>query len=123
MQKRNISKPRKISDGIKAERIAERFLCRHGYRLIERNFHSRVGEVDLIMRWQDVYVFVEVRYRATTSRGNASESITPSKYQRCLKTAQYWLMKNKLLNSQYQIDVIAIDGSLMIHNITWLQAV
>ncbi|MBM6549879.1 YraN family protein [Marinomonas ostreistagni] len=121
--------PRKITSNIKktngdaAERIAEHFLTQQGYVLLERNFNSKVGEIDLIMRSGHTYVFVEVRYRANSSRGSASESVTHYKYQRCLKTAQYWLMKNNLANSQFQIDVVAIDGRLRADNITWLAAV
>lgn len=122
MQKRTQNKGIN-ANGAMAERIAEHYLCKHGYIFIDRNFHSKVGEIDLIMRNGHTYVFVEVRYRANGSRGNASESITHYKYQRCLKTAQYWLLKNNLANSQYQIDVIAIDGRLREENITWLIAV
>lgn len=124
MLKRVISRNRKTSsNGEKAERLAEHFLTLQGYQPIARNFHSRVGEVDLIMRHQSTYVFVEVRYRADSSRGSASESITQNKYRRVLKTAEYWLIKNNLQHSQYQIDVIAIDGSLDLQHINWLQAV
>ncbi|SBT18638.1 hypothetical protein MGA5115_02785 [Marinomonas gallaica] len=123
MLKKVISPRKKSSDGEKAERLAEQFLVSQGYVAIARNFHSRVGEVDLIMQHRSTYVFVEVRYRANATRGSASESITAAKYRRILKTAEYWLMKNNLQHSQYQIDVIAIDGLLDLHHIDWLQAV
>lgn len=121
--------PRKIisniqkTNGDAAERIAAQFLSKQGYTLLERNFQCRAGEIDLIMRHGRTYVFVEVRYRTNRSRGSASESVTQYKYQRCLKTAQYWLMKHNLSSSQYQIDVVAIDGRLKEDNITWLAAV
>ncbi len=123
MLKRNTLKNRKHADGQQAEALAEAYLIKQGYQPLERNFHSRVGEVDLIMRQHNTYVFVEVRYRANASRGKAVESITQHKYQRCLKTAQYWLMKHHLSGSQFQIDVIAIDGSLDEQHITWMPAV
>lgn len=113
----------KRTDGQRAEALAESFLIKHGYRPIERNFHSRAGEVDLIMQKPGAYVFVEVRYRANASRGKAAESITQHKYMRCLKTAQYWLMTHHLSGSQFQIDVVAIDGALQEENISWLPAV
>lgn len=123
MLKRNTSKNQKRADGQQAEALAEAYLIKQGYRPVTRNFHSRVGEVDLIMQKNTTYVFVEVRYRANASRGKAAESITQHKYMRCLKTAQFWLMKHHLSDSQFQIDVIAIDGGLYEENITWLPAV
>ncbi|SBS27302.1 hypothetical protein MAQ5080_00777 [Marinomonas aquimarina] len=123
MLRKVISPRKKLNDGAAAEQLAERYLVEQGYQCIARNFHSRVGEVDLIMRHGNTIVFVEVRYRANTSRGTASESVTKHKYLRCLKTAEYWLTKNNLQNSQYQIDVIAIDGQLSVDNLHWLQAV
>ena len=123
MLRKVISPRRKRNDGAKAEQLAEHYLVQQGYQFIARNFHSRQGEVDLIMRNGPTIVFVEVRYRAAASRGSAAESITKQKYLRCLKTAEYWLIKNNLQSSQYQIDVIAIDGPLDINNIHWLKAV
>lgn len=121
--RKKITSNLKNTNGAIAERIAENFLVSKGYELLERNFSSRAGEIDLIMRHRHMYVFVEVRYRANATRGSASESITQYKYQRCLKTAQYWLMKHQLEHSQYQIDVVAIDGRLTEDNITWLPAI
>lgn len=122
MQNKNTGN-QKRTDGQKAEALAEAFLIKQGYRPLERNFHSRAGEVDLIMHKPGAYVFVEVRYRANASRGRAAESITQHKYTRCLKTAQYWLIKHHLSGSQFQIDVVAIDGALLEENISWLPAV
>ena len=84
MLRKIISAKKKSSDGEKAERLAEQFLIEQGYQAIARNFHSRVGEIDIIMQNRSTYVFVEVRYRANATRGSASESITPHKYRRIL---------------------------------------
>ncbi|MCC4275204.1 YraN family protein [Marinomonas communis] len=125
MLRKVISPTKKQSDGAKAERLAEQFLVQQGYQLIDRNVHCRAGELDLIMRspCRQSIVFIEVRYRASKARGSASETITRQKFQRCLKSAEFWLMKHNLQQSQYQIDVIAIDGELSQSNIHWLQAV
>lgn len=123
MLKKSISKNQRHLDGKQAEVIAEAYLVKQGYLPLERNFHSKVGEVDLIMKKNNTYVFIEVRYRANDSRGKAVESVTTHKYMRCLKTAQFWLMKHQLSDSQFQIDIVAIDGSLYEENITWLPAV
>ena len=125
MLRKAISLTKKQIDGSKAERLAEQFLLQQGLELIERNAFCRVGELDLIMRSPSTQsiIFVEVRYRANLKRGSASETITRQKFLRCLKAAEFWLMKHNMQQSQYQIDVIAIDGTLSFSNIRWLQAV
>lgn len=118
------SRTKKQIDGAKAEEFAKHFLKKQGYRLIEKNFHCRGGEIDLIMlNPANSYVFIEVRFRRNLTHGSALESITTHKYKRCLKAAQYWLMKNNLLNHQYQIDVVAFDGHLNEESLIWLKGI
>ena len=61
--------------GKKAEDVACSFLQRNGLSLVERNYHCRYGEIDLIMHDDDTLVFVEVRYRNSNKFGDAAESI------------------------------------------------
>ncbi len=75
-----------------AEKLALDFLLSQGLRLVMQNFHSRFGEIDLIMRDKDSYVFVEVKQR-NTGFTNAIESITIQKQRKLVKTAQYFLLK------------------------------
>jgi putative endonuclease len=74
------------------------FLTQQGLNLIERNFHSRFGEIDLIMHEKAYLVFIEVRSRKNMGFGSALESITISKQQKLRKAADYFFLSN----SQYK---------------------
>jgi putative endonuclease len=77
--------------GAHAEDQACHFLQRHGLRLVTRNYRSRRGEIDLIMRDADNLVFVEVRYRRQSRYGSGLESVDWRKQQRILACAAYYL--------------------------------
>jgi len=93
------------------EDLALEQLEKNGYTLVERNFHSRLGEIDLIMKKHKLYVFVEVRYRQHQNWGSAQESVTKKKQNKIIRTASLFLQKNKLQNHQCRFDVITFNGS------------
>lgn len=79
------------ADGALAERWAAQHLQHNGLQLIEQNYRSRYGEIDLIMRDGAVLVFVEVRLRSNPHFGGAAASIDARKQQRLIRTAQHYL--------------------------------
>ncbi|MFN8770695.1 MAG: YraN family protein [Neisseriaceae bacterium] len=81
-----------ITKGKAAESLAISYLQQNGLSLIKQNFHSRFGEIDLIMRDKDVVVFVEVKLR-NSGINTGIESITYNKQQKLIKTANYYLVK------------------------------
>ena len=108
--------------GADAERIAERFLIRHGLALVARNYHCRFGEIDLIMRQGESVVFVEVKLRKTRTGkadfGGAIASITPSKQAKLIATAQHYLSGMKHL-PPCRFDAILLNG-LTENDVEWL---
>ena len=96
--------------GYKAEENALSFLTRQGLTTIERNFRSRFGEIDLIMRDGEVLVFVEVRKRKNRFFGGALASISTVKQRRLVNTARFYLSRMTFLPS-CRFDVIAFDGN------------
>lgn len=84
-------KPLPNNIGERAEHMAADFLKRQGLRLEQANYHCRFGEIDMIMRDADTWVFVEVRCRAEGATVNAIESITPQKIRKIRKTAMYFM--------------------------------
>lgn len=84
----------KRKQGDDKERLAESYLVQQGFELIERNFSSKTGEIDLIMRDQDYLVFIEVRYRENAEFGGALASITRSKQNKLRRTAEFYLLEN-----------------------------
>jgi putative endonuclease len=77
--------------GERAESLAADFLVRRGLSLVTRNFRTRQGEIDLVMRDGDTYVFVEVRLRAPSRFGGAAASITAAKQARLVAAAEAYL--------------------------------
>lgn len=110
------------------EKTAEHYLCGQGLKLLERNFSSRFGEIDLIMEDQDTainratLVFVEVRYRKSTLRGSGAESVTLHKQGRLSRTAGWYLAKNPARAEQYcRFDVVSIDSQNTDPCVNWIR--
>jgi putative endonuclease len=86
-------------------------LERAGLQLLTRNYTTRHGELDLVMRDGNTVVFVEVRYRKSTSHGDAVASITTSKQAKLIFAAQHWLAANpKHAKCPCRFDVVSYDG-------------
>ena len=105
--------------GNKAEELALHFLKKKGLKLIEKNFSTRAGEVDLIMQDDDTVVFIEVRYRKNTDFGGAAASVTPKKQLRVIKAALAYQQKNTSQSSM-RFDVVAIEGDN--EDLNWIQS-
>ena len=100
------------------ESLACQYLENKGFKLIEKNFNCRVGEIDLIMQDNDSLVFVEVRYRRNNNFGSGAESITTSKQSKLIKTAALYLQQNAKLNKYpARFDVVSITGFIETDNI------
>lgn len=98
--------------GNAAEGLAAEYLISQGLKLIQRNFYSRFGELDLIMRDQDGLVFVEVKQRRA-GINHAIESITPAKQRKMVKTAQFYLLKlGRDVNCRFDAVVINEWGQI-----------
>jgi len=96
--------------GSVVEQAAARFLIHHGLSLVCHSFSCRVGEIDLIMREEDVFVFVEVRYRRSPSHGTAAATVTWHKQRRIIHTAQVFLGSRGLTDRHVcRFDVVGIS--------------
>ena len=103
------------------EEQALAFLLARGLVLIERNFHCRRGEIDLIMLHNHDMVFVEVRYRRNGRFGGAALSIDGKKQQKIRLAAQSWLQQNESLTFRgCRFDVIAIEGDKQNLQTQWI---
>jgi len=106
--------------GAKAEQAAERYLVAKGLKLLTRNFNSRFGEVDLIMRDKKSLVFIEVRMRNNPKFGSAFDSVDIHKQQRLYRAACYYLITQKVeQNCPMRFDVIAVNSTNF--SIEWLK--
>ncbi|MFA6079428.1 MAG: YraN family protein [Candidatus Omnitrophota bacterium] len=94
--------------GIVGEVIAADFLKQKGYKILENNYTTPFGEVDIIAKDGDFTVFVEVKTRATDSLGPPSLSITWAKEKNIIKNALCYLKKYGLVYSYWRIDVVSV---------------
>lgn len=98
-----------LDTGNYGEDLACKYLQDQGYKILERNFRIRGGEIDIVAKDRDYLVFVEVKARFNHKYGPPLESITPWKIKALIKTAMFYVVKNKCVNKPYRIDVVAID--------------
>jgi putative endonuclease len=98
------------SVGNRGEEIAANYLTARGYRILERNFRCKGGEVDIIARDPDdrSLIFIEVKTRRGLTYGVPQLAVTPFKQRQISKAALTWLSKNRLHDSNARFDVIAI---------------
>jgi putative endonuclease len=99
------------AQGDAAEERACRHLDRSGFTIVERNFRTKGGEIDIVARQGDVLVFIEVRSREVPGFGTPEESVTPAKRRRIVVAARHYL-SNVPPSSwrEARFDVIAIEG-------------
>jgi len=94
--------------GNEGESIAADFLRQNGFHLLEQNFTSRYGEIDLVALQSNCVVFVEVKTRTTQTFGMPEDSITPVKLERVQNAGLMWLQEHPEAPGDWRIDVIAI---------------
>lgn len=106
----------KRQTGAAYELKAEEYLLGNGYKILERNFRNRSGEIDLIAKKDGYICFVEVKYRTTSAYGSPLEAVDDRKQNQIRRVANYYLMKNKLSEwTPCRFDVIAFEGEKMTH--------
>ncbi len=111
-------KAKHLEQGNLAEHTAATFLQQQGLILLEKNFHSKYGEIDLVMREGDTLVFVEVRLRTSEQFGGAASSITLIKQQKLSRTAEQYLQLHGDCNCRF--DAILMQ-STDINAVEWIK--
>lgn len=94
--------------GMLGEKIACDFLGNNGYKIVEKNYRCRNGEVDIVARHRDTLVFIEVRTKKSYLFGTPEESITGRKKERLRAVAEHYRQNHDGLPSEWRIDVVAI---------------
>jgi putative endonuclease len=112
------------STGLEWENAALGHLQRAGLELLARNFTSRLGEIDLVMRDRaGPIVFVEVRYRGVTARGDGAASVGPAKRAKLLRVAALYLQAHpRLADADCRFDVVACSGTPVQPRFDWIRA-
>jgi putative endonuclease len=99
-----------VEIGASAELVAAQHLIRAGYRIIERNFRTKLGELDIIARDGTTLVFVEVRSRANAAHGHAAEMVGTRKQRQVARVAALYLGVRDPVYDEVRFDVVAITG-------------
>jgi len=111
--------PLHLKRGRHGEDLALSHLREQGLTLLQRNYRSRWGEIDLVMEDGTVLVFVEVRLRAASHYATAAESIGARKRQRLIRTAKDYLQRHQ--NGPARFDVIAITTDDNNTTLEWIK--
>ncbi len=114
-----------LSKGLAYENMALKYLQNQKLTLIEKNFRTRLGEIDLIMKDGETLTFIEVRYRKSTTHGSASESVNLMKQEKLIKSAKIFLTQKNWWHLNSRFDVIAISPATLKpsqHEINWHKA-
>lgn len=96
--------------GHEGESAAERFLRRRGYKILDRNVRSPLGELDLIAQMDGVLVFVEVKARRTTAHGGAPYAVDIRKQGKLIRLASQYLAHRRIRNQPCRFDVMLCTG-------------
>ena len=100
--------PTKYQTGMQAQQLAESHLTDNGYRILERNYRIRTGEVDIIARHGNYVVFVEVKFRRSVDFGYPRESVGVVKQQRIIRTAMHYIAARNIDDMDFRFDVIEV---------------
>jgi putative endonuclease len=95
--------------GKEGERIAEAYLKKKGYKIVERNYRCVLGELDLIVLDRRVLVFVEVKTRTGSGFGTPFEAVELRKQQKMIQAAQYFIAQKGLQQRDSRFDVVGIS--------------
>lgn len=94
--------------GKRGEEVAEKYLLQQGYEILERNFHSQQGEIDIIAKHKGFLVFVEVKSYSYRSYGSPVGAVRKGKKQSIIHAAQTYLCKYNIKDIYSRFDVLTI---------------
>jgi putative endonuclease len=94
--------------GVQGERAAESYLRRKGYRVLERNLRTRLGEIDLVCRDRNTIVFVEVKARMPNEYARPDQSVGTRKQAKLRRLVEQYLVTHRMEESDVRLDVVSV---------------
>ena len=94
--------------GIRGEEIAAAYLKQNGYKILERNYHNKLGEIDIIAEDGPVLCFIEVKTRADEQRGLPEEAVGKVKQRKISQVVLSYLKMRGIHEGDFRFDVAAI---------------
>ena len=97
--------------GAFGEQFTVKYLKKKGYKILEQNFHSRFGEIDIIASKNGIIAFVEVKTRGENAIYSPREAVDFYKQQKCVKTAQMYLVQNSVqLQPRFDVSEVLLEN-------------
>lgn len=94
--------------GNQGERLARDYLIERGYKILEMNFTTRLGEIDIIAEKDNIISFVEVKTRRSLKYGMPKEAVNYRKMQKIIRVAENYIAYKIRDDRQYRFDVIEV---------------
>ena len=101
--------------GRAGEKRAIDFIKKKGFKILETNYKTVFGEIDIIAEEKGVFVLIEVKTRSSDNYGNPCEAVDKRKQEKYYKTATYYLQKAKKIDAECRFDVIEIENGEINH--------
>ncbi len=99
---------RRLKLGRDGEEAAVAFVKKQGYRILQTNFRTKSGEIDIIAEDKKVVAFIEVKTRSTTEYGSPLEAVNHFKQKKIALVANQFLLRHKVENRECRFDIVAI---------------
>ncbi|MFT5658186.1 MAG: putative endonuclease [Gammaproteobacteria bacterium] len=106
------------------EKLARDYLLQQGLSLLEQNYHSRFGEIDLIMLDHKILCFIEVKFRKSNAFGGAASAIPRAKQQKIIKTAQCYISASPAVAQKpmrFDALIMQLESSTTDISVDWIQ--
>jgi len=110
----------RISIGKAGEIHACKYLLKNGYRILEKNYRCRIGEIDIVAQKEGTIHFIEVKTRRSINYGMPVESIDARKCRRIEKIAEFYLEEKNIYDTELSFDAITLllkDGRAVLNHI------
>ena len=98
----------KIITGKNGEELACKYLKQKHYKILERNYRCKTGELDIIAKYKKELVFVEVKTRRNLEYGYPIEAVNKIKQKHLVSAINYYIYLNKIKNIDIRVDVIEV---------------
>ncbi len=105
----------KRQTGSEYEALAEKWMEEHGYRILEKNYRCRQGEIDLIAEKDGYLIFTEVKYRRSGQAGDPAEAVDYRKQKKISRVAEYYCWEKRKVDTPCRFDVICVLGQAIRH--------
>lgn len=95
--------------GLRGEQAACNYLLQNGYHILDRNYRTKFGEIDIVASKNQIVGFFEVKTRTSNAKGKPYESVTPRKLQHLQKACTAYILQKKLQKAKLSLKVISVE--------------